>query len=103
VAPQLEQLDYIARAITPPNRPRRFDARFFMADAAAIGRTIDAPHTDELMTPCWLTFAEARAVDIPVITRAVLAEAEARVGHDDPSRPVPFFHFVRGKSRVDYL
>ncbi|MBV9571630.1 MAG: NUDIX hydrolase [Alphaproteobacteria bacterium] len=103
VVPRLDQLDYIARAITPPNRPRRFDARFFMADAAAIGRTIDAPHTDELMTPCWLTFAEARAVDIPVITRAVLAEAEARVGRDDLSRPVPFFHFVRGKSRVDYL
>ena len=103
VVPQLDQLDYIARAITPPNRPRRFDARFFMADASAIADTVDVPHTDELTTPCWLTFAEARAVDIPVITRAVLAEAEARVDHDDPSRPVPFFHFVRGKSRVDYL
>ena len=36
--PRLDVLDLIARAITPPNRPRRFDARFFMADAGAVGR-----------------------------------------------------------------
>jgi 8-oxo-dGTP pyrophosphatase MutT (NUDIX family) len=103
VVPKLEALDYIARAITPPNRPRRFDARFFMADASAIAATLDAAHTDELLTPCWLTFEEARALDVPVITRAVLAEAEQRLREFDLARPVPFFHFVRGKSRVDYL
>ncbi|MFL5236182.1 MAG: NUDIX hydrolase [Rhizomicrobium sp.] len=103
VMPKLEALDYIARAITPPNRPRRFDARFFMADASAVAHTLDAARTDELLTPCWLTFAKARALDVPVITRAVLDEAEARVMNTEALRPVPFFHFVRGKSRVDYL
>jgi 8-oxo-dGTP pyrophosphatase MutT (NUDIX family) len=103
VVPKLDQLDYIARAITPPNRPRRFDARFFMADAGVIAHEIDAPHTDELLTPCWLTFAEARAIDIPAITRAVLAEVEARVIDTDASRPVPFFRFLHGKSRVEFL
>jgi 8-oxo-dGTP pyrophosphatase MutT (NUDIX family) len=103
VVPKLEALDYIARAVTPPNRPRRFDARFFMADASAIAATLDAAHTDELLTPCWLTFEEARTLDVPVITRAVLDEAEARVNDTKVLRPVPFFHFVRGKSRVDYL
>ena len=103
VVPKLEQLDYIARAITPPNRPRRFDARFFMADAGAIARELDAPHTEELLTPCWLTFAEARAIDIPAITRAVLAEVEERLNDSNPQRPVPFFRFAHGKSRVDYL
>lgn len=102
VVPKLDQLDYIARAITPPNRPRRFDARFFMADAAAIVRELDAAHTDELLKPCWLTFAEARTLDIPAITRAVLGEAEARLTDHDPARPVPFFRFVRGKSRIEY-
>jgi 8-oxo-dGTP pyrophosphatase MutT (NUDIX family) len=101
VVPKLDALDYIARAITPPNRPRRFDARFFMADASAIADELDAGYTDELLTPCWLTFAEARALDVPVITRAVLAEAEARLDETQALRPVPFFHFVRGTSRID--
>jgi hypothetical protein len=101
--PRLDQLDYIARAITPPNRPRRFDARFFMADASAIAHQLDAVHSDELLTPCWLTFAEARAMDIPAITRAVLAEVETRMNAPDPLRPVPFFRFRHGKSRMDYL
>lgn len=103
VVPKLDQLDYIARAITPPNRPRRFDARFFMANANAIVRELDPPHTDELLTPCWLTFPEARAIDIPAITRAVLAEVEARLNDPNPQRPVPFFRFVQGKSRLDFL
>ncbi|MBV8798828.1 MAG: NUDIX domain-containing protein [Alphaproteobacteria bacterium] len=103
VVPKLHQLDYIARAITPPNRPRRFDARFFMAEATAIARELDAPDTDELLTPCWLNFAEARAIDIPAITRAVLAEIEARVLSTDKCRPVPFFRFLRGKSQLEYL
>src|SRR5260370_32692564 len=32
-APALDCLDLIARAVTPPGRPRRFNARFFMARA----------------------------------------------------------------------
>lgn len=104
IVPKLDQLDYIARAITPPNRPRRFDARFFMADADAIAHQIENAHSDELLTPCWLTLAEARALDIPAITREVLKQAELRLAGDaDPSRPVPFYRFARGKSRVDYL
>jgi len=104
IAPKLAQLDYIARAITPTNRPRRFDARFFMADAGAIAGKLNATQTNELLTPCWLTFAEARAIDIPAITRAVLKEVEARIGDANAAaRPVPFFRFVRGQSRLDYL
>ena len=104
VMPTLAPLQFIARAVTPPHRPRRFDARFFMADASCVWSEAGDGNSGELLKPCWLTFAEARALDIPAITRAVLGEVEARAGGDaDPSRPVPFYRFVRGRSRLDYL
>jgi 8-oxo-dGTP pyrophosphatase MutT (NUDIX family) len=104
VMPRLDALEFIARAITPPNRTRRFDARFFMADAEAIAHTLDVRENDELLTPCWLTLAEARALDLHSNTRVVLDEVEARL-HDGPDagRPVPFFRFQRGKSQIEFI
>ena len=99
IAPRLDGLQFIARAITPPNRTRRFDARFFMADASAIAHTLDAATHEELLKPAWLTLAEARALDLPNITRRVLDEVEARLDDGpDAVRPAPFFRFLRGKT-----
>ena len=36
VLPDLATLHFVARAITPPRRPKRFDTRFFAADATTI-------------------------------------------------------------------
>ncbi len=41
VQPSLDELHFIARAITPPHRPRRFDTRFFAADARAIAHRVE--------------------------------------------------------------
>ncbi|MGN6516700.1 MAG: NUDIX hydrolase [Rhizomicrobium sp.] len=104
IAPRLDAFEFIARAITPPNRTRRFDARFFMADASVIARALDSRENEELLTPAWLTLTEARALDLPSITRAVLDEVEARLSDGvDGSRPVPFFRFRSGKSQVEFL
>jgi 8-oxo-dGTP pyrophosphatase MutT (NUDIX family) len=102
VSPRLEALDFVARAITPPGRPRRFDARFFMADASEIAAELDqSTATGELLKPVWLMLAEARAADVLPITRCVLDEVEARVnGKSDPSGPVPFFIPRRGKAVI---
>jgi 8-oxo-dGTP pyrophosphatase MutT (NUDIX family) len=101
VVPKLDTLDFVARAITPPNRSRRFDARFFMADASSIAHVLEDAENDELLKPCWLTLAEARALDLPSITRRVLAEVETRLA-SGPG-PVPFFRFNRGKASLTYL
>jgi hypothetical protein len=48
--------------------------------------------------------AEARALDLPGITRRVLDEVEARLS-DPPGtvRPAPFFRFLRGKTQETWL
>jgi 8-oxo-dGTP pyrophosphatase MutT (NUDIX family) len=92
--PDLTQIHFIARAITPPGRPRRFDTRFFCADARAIGHRVEGvigPDA-ELVELTWLPIADAKQVDIPAITSVILAELEERIaaGLDD-GLPVPFY------------
>jgi 8-oxo-dGTP pyrophosphatase MutT (NUDIX family) len=104
VVPRLDNLEIIARAVTPPNRTRRFDARFFMVDASAIVHELEELDNEELLTPAWLTLNEARALDLPSITRTVLDEVEGRVSEGaDPSRPIPFYRFSRGKADLIHI
>jgi 8-oxo-dGTP pyrophosphatase MutT (NUDIX family) len=102
IMPRLDGLEMIARAITPPNRTRRFDARFFMADAGLIAHQLEGAETEELLTPAWLTIDEARALDLPSITRTVLDEVEARV-NGDTTRLAPFYRFTRGKPALIHI
>lgn len=85
-------LRFIFRAVTPPGRTRRFDARFFLARAVDLaGDPDDFSHaTDELGHLHWIGLSEARGLDLPFITEVVLAEAEA-VLRDGASDGVPFF------------
>lgn len=96
--PDLSALTYVARAVTPPGRTRRFDARFFMADASALLTPEPTAGSGELDEIAWLPLAEARALDLPAITRMVLGEASERL--DQPDRIPPFVRMVRGKHIV---
>ncbi|MEL6585299.1 MAG: NUDIX hydrolase [Pseudomonadota bacterium] len=90
--PDAAPLRFIFRAITPPMRPRRFDARFFLAPASALCSDPDdfSAAEDELNHLHWVPLSEARALDMPFITEVVLAEISAIVdGTDAPG--VPFF------------
>ncbi|HZW16897.1 MAG TPA: NUDIX hydrolase [Brevundimonas sp.] len=98
--PDLAALRYIARAITPPGRTRRFDARFFMSDAGALLHPEPTAGSGELDEIAWLPLDEARAVDLPAITRFVLAEVAERL--TAPDRPLPFVRMIRGRHVVDY-
>ncbi|MEM9062393.1 MAG: NUDIX hydrolase [Pseudomonadota bacterium] len=102
--PNAGALDFVFRAITPPGRPRRFDARFFLADGAALHGDPDdfSGAEDELSHLSWLTLSEARGLDLPFITEVVLAEVEARLSSPDP-RPIPFFYHAEGNSHIDQI
>ncbi len=57
IFPNLESLHFVARAITPPRRPKRFDTRFFACDADHVMHKIEGvvgPHA-ELTELKWLT------------------------------------------------
>jgi len=100
IVPDLDCLHFIARAITPPRRPKRFDTRFFAADAQAIGHRIEGvvgPHT-ELVELVWVPIVEAKQLDLPTITRVVLDELERRTAEGlGRTSPVPFYRVLRGR------
>ncbi len=91
--PSAEGLSFIFRAITPPGRPRRFDARFFLADAARIIGDPDdfSRASDELSLLQWIPLGDVRGFDLPFITQVVLAEVAARLPDLAPPDSVPFF------------
>lgn len=100
--PDLSKLVYVARAITPPHRPRRYDARFFLADAEAV-LCDDCPVAgdDELLHTKWFPLDEAERLDLPSITRFVLKEVRARLA-GEPIKP-PFLRFSRGAHLLERL
>lgn len=74
--PRLEALRFFMRAITPPGRPRRYDARFFIADAdTLLGDPDDLSGGDgELSDLAWLPLSAARAEKTPFVTKAALSD-----------------------------
>ena len=90
--PSAEGVSFVFRAITPPGRPRRFDARFLLVDAAHLASDPDdfSAAQDELAALQWIALADARSFDLPFITEVVLAEVAA-IARGEPQEAVPFF------------
>ncbi|HEX2652356.1 MAG TPA: NUDIX hydrolase [Xanthobacteraceae bacterium] len=98
VVPDLGALHFVARAITPPRRPKRFDTRFFAADATNIIHKIDGvigPDA-ELVELVWLPVTEVKNLDMPTITKVVLIELEARTAAGfEHHLPSPFYRVLQ--------
>ena len=96
----LSRLAFIARAITPPGRSRRYDTRFFLAPRsaiAAVDETVVGPDA-ELEDIAWVPINEAKAMPLPAITVTVLDDLADRLAGDPalkPGGPVPFYRWER--------
>ena len=103
-APHLEPLRYIGRAITPPSRHKRFDARFFMADAdEALLDARPAQDGAEMGDLRWFAFDEALGLDLPSVTRFMLGELKVRLEQPDHEPGIPFLRWTRSGHRMDRL
>ena len=91
--PDASGMQYVFRAITPPGRTRRFDARFFFVDADLLQSDLDdfSAASEELSHLQWIPLDQVRKYDLPFITEIVLAEIGARVNDNKPPASVPFF------------
>jgi 8-oxo-dGTP pyrophosphatase MutT (NUDIX family) len=100
VAPCLVNFRFLGRAITPPMRHKRFDARFFMADAAD-ALVDDRPPIDgrELNDLRWFTLAEVAELDLPNVTRFVISEVEARLVRQEAIKPFYLYWAPEGHVR----
>ena len=100
-APDLSAMDFVARAVTPPALPKRYDARFFMADAARLISLERQPDCGELDEIAWFGLDAALDLDLPTVTRFVLREVPKRL--IDPALPAPSLRFTRGKQQLVHL
>lgn len=92
----------IARAVTPPMYPHRYDTHFFAAfcDEAMPNGSSGPMASEEMLAPGWFSFNAAKQLDLPDITRVILEEAEARLQADPmlgADLPIPFFAMQRGR------
>jgi 8-oxo-dGTP pyrophosphatase MutT (NUDIX family) len=91
--PHATALEFFFRAVTPTGRPRRFDARFFLADVDHLQTDPDdfSNAEDELAHLQWVPLADARQFNLPFITQVVLAELVSHIARGGPPASVPFF------------
>ena len=105
--PDLSALRFLARAITPPRRPRRFDTRFFVVGAEAIRHsvgTIVGPEA-ELTELAWLTLEDTHDMPLPGITRAILFDLENALqdGTLGTSGQIPLYYMKNRTFHRDLL
>ena len=93
-APALDGLEYFTRAVTPPFRPIRFNARFFMADAHEIAGELKG--SGELLYLDWLPVDKAKELPLPNITKYVLEQLENLIAERE-RRSVRLYRYLYGK------
>ena len=103
--PDASHMSFVFRAITPPGRPRRFDARFFLIQAEALRTNLDdfSMASDELSHLQWIPLTDTKSFDLPFITQVVLAEIAGNLMNSGPPAQVPFFQNTTEESIIYYI
>lgn len=84
IAPDLAALDYLCRAVTPPSRAIRFNARFLVASADRVSGEIRG--SGELEELGWFPIAQALEAPLAPITRMMLGEVRDWLALDEATR-----------------
>ncbi|HJN04423.1 MAG TPA: NUDIX hydrolase [Alphaproteobacteria bacterium] len=100
LAPALDELDYVAHAITPPGPPRRFHARFFLARADDLSGTLTS--NGELLDLDWFGIEQAVDLPAPYITKLVLRAAMTVLRNGSGGAALPLILHRRGKRVVSF-
>lgn len=100
--PALDGLEYVTRAVTPPFRPMRFDARFFLAIDPELGG--DLGGSGELLDLDWIPISKAKELQIPTIQERVLGSVEEFLAAPEAwrrRRAVPRYRMLHGRRVVE--
>ncbi|RVJ58108.1 NUDIX hydrolase [Sinorhizobium medicae] len=99
--PDLTNLRYMARAITPPGLPRRFDTRFFAVFTEEAGidpsRVLESQELQDLQ---WIDVNDFSSLRVPEITAIILSDLRNGLESDPslpPERTVPFYFTRHGR------
>lgn len=96
IAPSLQPLDYVLRAITPPASPIRFHARFFAVETRHLAGTLSG--NGELLDLDGRPIGECLRLPVADVTEFLLRNFKQ--GEGDPRPGVPLFSFRRGVALV---
>lgn len=99
--PDVSHFRFLARAITPPGMPRRFDTRFFVCFTDEVeADTAKVRDSDELQDLTWLPIDSHETVALPRITKVVLTDLKDALEADRTlpfQRMIPFYYFRNGR------
>lgn len=100
-APALDRLQYVGQAITPMYRPRRFNARFFLAWEEATTGQLGG--SGELSNLHWVSLKDALALPTVAITKFMLKHVQdmADAGFPPIDQSI-FFTWRNGKRYIRY-
>lgn len=82
--PQLDAIDHLCRAVTPPRQPIRFNARFLIVHASHTTGTLADTH--ELHGLRYVPIREADGLDLMLVTAEVLRQFALWLALPEPAR-----------------
>ena len=97
--PSADNIEFVFRAITPPGRTRRFDARFFLLSSDNIKGDLDdfSKASGELSHLQWIELNLTQNLDLPFITEIVLSEVLSKL-KGNRNNGIPFYYHDSGTS-----